>query len=76
MLEFLSSSDLVRSPRVWELAALMEVRGASWEVSPKLDLQVKMHTFCSIFVEIEYTNDKYKHEYKCKCHVSCTCCSR
>jgi hypothetical protein len=28
----LSSSDLVHSPRVWELAAPVEVRGASWEV--------------------------------------------
>jgi hypothetical protein len=43
----------VRSPRVWELAAPMEVRGAYWKSSPKLDLKVEMRTLCSIFVEIE-----------------------
>jgi hypothetical protein len=61
----------VCSPRVWELAAPVEVRGAYWKSSPKLDLKVEMRTLCSIFVEIESTNDKYKYEYRCKCHVSC-----
>jgi hypothetical protein len=49
----------VRSPRVWELAVPVEVRGAYWESSPKLDLKVEMRTFCIIFVEIESTKDKY-----------------
>jgi hypothetical protein len=54
----------------------MEVRGASWEVVAKLGLKVEMHTLCSIFVEIESTNDKSKYEYRCKCHVSCYYCGR
>jgi hypothetical protein len=55
----------VRSPRVWELTASMEYAERSGKSSPKLDLKVKMHTLCSIFIEIESTNDKYKYEYKC-----------
>jgi hypothetical protein len=70
----LSSSDLVRSPRVRELAAPVEVRGA--KSSPELDLKVEMRTLCSIYLEIESTNDKYKYEYRCKCHVSCSCFGR
>jgi hypothetical protein len=35
-----------------------------------------MCTLCSIFVEIESTNDKYKYEYRCKCHASFSCFGR
>jgi hypothetical protein len=66
----------VRSPRVWELAAPVEVRGVYWKSSPKLDLKVEKRTLCSIVVEIESTNDEYKYEDRCRCHVSCSCCGR
>jgi hypothetical protein len=49
----------------------VEVRAAYWKSSLKLDLKVEMCTLCSIFVEIESTNDKYKYEYRCNvmCHA-------
>jgi hypothetical protein len=66
----------VRSPRVWELARRWRYAERPEKSSPKLDLKVEMRALCSIFVEIESTNDKYKYEYRCKCHVSCSCCGR